>query len=103
MTSQKDDYLFKVVMVGDSGTGKTNLLDRFINDRFKIETRTTIGVEFSSKRIQLKGKTVCVQVWDTAGQGKKKSLNIERYRAISRTYYRGSVGAFVKNILLLIS
>ncbi|XP_053386909.1 ras-related protein rab-11.1-like [Mercenaria mercenaria] len=81
------DYLFKVVVVGDTETGKSNLLTRFTKDEFNSEYRPTIGVEFGTKNVNLKGKTITAQVWDTAGQ--------ERYMAITSAYYRGAVGALI--------
>ena len=81
------DYLFKVVLIGDSGVGKSNLLSRFTRDEFNLESKSTIGVEFATKSIQVDGKTIKAQIWDTAGQ--------ERYRAITSAYYRGAVGALL--------
>ena len=81
------DLLFKVVLVGDAGVGKTNLLNRFAKDRFELESATTIGVEFHSYVYEQDGKTIKVQLWSTAGQ--------ERYRATTMTYYRGAVGALL--------
>ena len=81
------DYLFKVVLIGDSGTGKSNLLSRFTRNEFSLDSRSTIGVEFATRSINLDGKTIKAQIWDTAGQ--------ERYRAITSAYYRGAVGALL--------
>jgi len=81
------DYLFKVVLIGDSGVGKSNLLSRFTRNEFNIESKSTIGVEFATRSITVDGKTVKAQIWDTAGQ--------ERYRAITSAYYRGAVGALL--------
>lgn len=98
------DYLFKgnffcffflffrkicilVVLIGDSGVGKSNLLSRFTRNEFNLESRSTIGVEFATRSIQVDGKTIKAQIWDTAGQ--------ERYRAITSAYYRGAVGALL--------
>ncbi|KRZ02601.1 Ras-related protein Rab-11A, partial [Trichinella zimbabwensis] len=81
------DYLFKVVLIGDSGVGKSNLLSRFTRNEFNLESKTTIGVEFATRSIQVDGKTIKAQIWDTAGQ--------ERYRAITSAYYRGAVGALL--------
>jgi len=66
------DYLFKVVLIGDSGVGKSNLLSRFTRNEFNLESKSTIGVEFATRSIQVDGKTIKAQIWDTAGQ--------ERYR-----------------------
>lgn len=81
------DYLFKVVLIGDSGVGKSNLLSRFTRNEFNLESKSTIGVEFATKSIQCDTKTIKAQIWDTAGQ--------ERYRAITSAYYRGAVGALL--------
>jgi len=84
---QEYDYLYKVVLIGDSGVGKSNLLSRFTRNEFNLETKSTIGVEFATRSIQADGKTIKAQIWDTAGQ--------ERYRAITSAYYRGAVGALL--------
>ena len=81
------DYLFKVVLIGDSGVGKSNLLSRFTRNEFNLESKSTIGVEFATRSINVDGRTVKAQIWDTAGQ--------ERYRAITAAYYRGAVGALL--------
>ncbi|RLN53266.1 hypothetical protein BBJ29_004435 [Phytophthora kernoviae] len=81
------DYLFKIVLIGDSGVGKSNLLSRFTRNEFNLESKSTIGVEFATKSIVAEGKTIKAQIWDTAGQ--------ERYRAITSAYYRGAVGALL--------
>jgi len=81
------DYLFKVVLIGDSGVGKSNLLSRFTRNEFNLESKSTIGVEFATRSIQVDGKVIKAQIWDTAGQ--------ERYRAITSAYYRGAVGALL--------
>jgi len=82
------DYLFKVVLIGDSGVGKSNLLSRFTRNEFNLESKSTIGVEFATRSIQTEdNKTIKSQIWDTAGQ--------ERYRAITSAYYRGAVGALL--------
>ncbi|CAG8487342.1 9747_t:CDS:2 [Gigaspora rosea] len=84
------DYLFKgmaLVLIGDSGVGKSNLLSRFTRNEFNLESKSTIGVEFATRSIQVDNKTIKAQIWDTAGQ--------ERYRAITSAYYRGAVGALL--------
>jgi len=81
------DYLFKIVLIGDSGVGKSNLLSRFTRNEFNLESKSTIGVEFATRSIQIGGKIIKAQIWDTAGQ--------ERYRAITSAYYRGAVGALL--------
>jgi GTPase SAR1 family protein len=62
------DYLFKVVLIGDSGVGKSNLLSRFTRNEFSLESKSTIGVEFATRSLQVDGKVVKAQIWDTAGQ-----------------------------------
>jgi len=89
-SSETPDYLLKIVIVGDSGVGKSNFMSRFTNDTFDEISKTTIGVAFATKNISIemeKKKLVKLQVWDTAGQ--------ERYRALSSAYYRGAQGALV--------
>ncbi|KAG2717458.1 hypothetical protein I3843_03G177400 [Carya illinoinensis] len=81
------DYLFKVVLIGDSGVGKSNLLSRFTKNEFSLESKSTIGVEFATRSIHVDDKVIKAQIWDTAGQ--------ERYRAITSAYYRGAVGALL--------
>eukprot|EP00982_Pelagococcus_subviridis_P014954 31368-Pelagococcus_subviridis.AAC.7 len=81
------DYLFKVVLIGDSGVGKSNLLSRFTRNEFCLESKSTIGVEFATRTIEVDTNTIKAQIWDTAGQ--------ERYRAITSAYYRGAVGALL--------
>ncbi|CAI9543492.1 unnamed protein product, partial [Staurois parvus] len=76
-----------VVLIGESGVGKTNLLSRFTRNEFNHDSRTTIGVEFSTRTLTLDGQLVKAQIWDTAG--------LERYRAITSAYYRGAVGALL--------
>ncbi|KAK9046762.1 hypothetical protein V6N11_052640 [Hibiscus sabdariffa] len=62
------DYLFKIVLIGDSGVGKSNILSRFTRNEFCLESKSTIGVEFATRTLQVEGKTVKAQIWDTAGQ-----------------------------------
>jgi len=62
------DYLFKVVLIGDSGVGKSNLLSRFTRNEFSLESKSTIGVEFATRSIHVDDKVVKAQIWDTAGQ-----------------------------------
>ncbi|QLG71212.1 hypothetical protein HG535_0B02510 [Zygotorulaspora mrakii] len=81
------DYLFKIVLIGDSGVGKSNLLSRFTTNDFNMESKSTIGVEFATRTIEVEKKKIKAQIWDTAGQ--------ERYRAITSAYYRGAVGALI--------
>ncbi|KAI3437877.1 hypothetical protein D9Q98_000323 [Chlorella vulgaris] len=88
-TRSADDYdmLLKVVLIGDSGVGKTNCLSRFTRQEFAQASKPTIGVEFATRALTVDEDLVKIQIWDTAGQ--------ERYRAITNAYYRGAVGALV--------
>ncbi|CAN8265777.1 unnamed protein product [Cochlearia groenlandica] len=85
--NQKIDYVFKVVLIGDSSVGKSQLLARFSRNEFSIESKATIGVEFQTRTLAIDNKTIKAQIWDTAGQ--------ERYRAVTSAYYRGAVGAML--------
>ncbi|CAL9132515.1 unnamed protein product [Musa textilis] len=109
------DYLFKVVLIGDSGVGKSNLLSRFTRNEFSLESKSTIGVEFATRSIRVEDKVVKAQIWDTAGQERFGRIIVpilanswlricnvvslfvasKRYRAITSAYYRGAVGALL--------
>eukprot|EP00253_Pinus_taeda_P011238 PITA_11238 len=82
-----EDYLFKVVLIGDSAVGKSNLLSRYARNEFHMNSKATIGVEFQTQSMEFDGKEIKAQIWDTAGQ--------ERFRAVTSAYYRGAVGALV--------
>ncbi|CAF97452.1 unnamed protein product, partial [Tetraodon nigroviridis] len=81
------DFLFKFLVIGSAGTGKSCLLHQFIENKFKQDSNHTIGVEFGSRVVNVGGKTVKLQIWDTAGQ--------ERFRSVTRSYYRGAAGALL--------
>ncbi|XP_010257365.1 PREDICTED: ras-related protein RABA4d [Nelumbo nucifera] len=85
--NQKIDYVFKVVLIGDSAVGKSQLLARYARNEFSLDSKATIGVEFQTRTLVIDHKTVKAQIWDTAGQ--------ERYRAVTSAYYRGAVGAML--------
>ena len=106
MTQDPYDYLFKFLVIGSAGTGKSCILHQFIENQFKEDSSHTIGVEFGSKIVPVGGRTVklqvtynsfisnmhhisriAMQVWDTAGQ--------ERFRSVTRSYYRGAAGALL--------
>ncbi|KAK6914367.1 Small GTPase, partial [Dillenia turbinata] len=87
MEEEGEEYLFKVVIIGDSAVGKSNLLSRFARNEFNINSKATIGVEFQTQSMDIDGKEVKAQIWDTAGQ--------ERFRAVTSAYYRGAVGALI--------
>ncbi|CAD8084807.1 unnamed protein product [Paramecium sonneborni] len=81
------DYQYKIVIIGDSGVGKTNIMTQFTRGEFSEETKTTVGVEFANKQLVIDDKIIKAQLWDTAGQ--------ERYRAIISSYYKGASGALI--------
>lgn len=85
--SPEYDYLFKLLLIGDSGVGKSCLLLRFSDDTYTESYISTIGVDFKIRTIELEGKQVKLQIWDTAGQ--------ERFRTITSSYYRGAHGIIV--------
>ncbi len=77
----------KLILVGDSGVGKTNILSKYLKNDFDPDSKATVGVEFGTKNIEIDNKRIKVQIWDTAGQ--------ERYKSITSTYYKGAKGAFI--------
>ncbi|KAK7471236.1 Rab GTPase ypt31 [Stygiomarasmius scandens] len=83
----KFEYVFKVLLLGDSGVGKSNLVVRYQRNEFNPQSRNTIGVDFSTGSIEIEGKTVGAHFWDTSGQ--------ERFRSITSAFYRGAYGAFL--------
>ncbi|KAL5073270.1 hypothetical protein RYX36_012254 [Vicia faba] len=85
--NQRIDYVFKVVLIGDSTVGKSQILARFSRNEFSLDSKSTIRVEFQTRTLVIDHKTVKAQIWDTAGQ--------ERYRAVASAYYRGAVGAML--------
>jgi len=80
-------YLFKYIIIGDTGVGKSCLLLQFTDKRFQQVHDLTIGVEFGARMITIDGKQIKLQIWDTAGQ--------ESFRSITRSYYRGAAGALL--------
>ena len=80
-------YLFKYIIIGDTGVGKSCLLLQFTDKRFRHDHDLTIGVEFGSRMIRIEEKDIKLQIWDTAGQ--------ESFRSITRSYYRGAAGALL--------
>jgi Ras-related protein Rab-2A len=80
-------YLFKYIIIGDTGVGKSCLLLQFADRRFRPDHDLTIGVEFGSRLVSVDGKDIKLQIWDTAGQ--------ESFRSITRSYYRGASGAIL--------
>lgn len=84
---EKYDYLVKVVIIGDSAVGKTNILLRYVNEQYKMTHITTIGVDFKIKTVAIDGVKIKMQIWDTAGQ--------ERFKTITETYYKGAAGVIL--------
>ena len=82
--AQKFDHLFKLLIIGESGVGKTALLVRYTDDSFSQNHINTIGIDFKIKVLDMEGKHIKLQIWDTAGQ--------ERFRTITKTYYKGAQG-----------
>jgi len=87
MNEEDYDMIFKVVLIGDSGVGKSNLLSRYLKNEFSYDTKTTVGVEFGAKKVEIDDFKIKVQIWDTAGQ--------ERYKSITNAYYKGAKGALL--------
>ncbi|KAG8556836.1 hypothetical protein GDO81_018224 [Engystomops pustulosus] len=81
------DFLFKIVLIGDAGVGKTCVVQRFKSGVFVERQGNTIGVDFTMKTLEIQGKRVKLQIWDTAGQ--------ERFRTITQSYYRSANGAII--------
>ena len=81
------DVLFKIVLIGDSFVGKTNIMSKYLKNEFHEDSKATVGVEFGAKKFDIEGKSVKAQIWDTAGQ--------ERYKSITTTYYKGAKGALI--------
>ena len=86
---EDDNYemMFKVVIVGDSFVGKTNIMSKYLKNEFHEDSKATVGVEFGSRQFNIDGHIIKAQIWDTAGQ--------ERYKAITSAYYKGAKGAFI--------
>jgi len=80
----RKNILFKLVVLGESGVGKTSLLLRYVQNQFSIATKSTIGSDFLSKEIMADGKPIALQIWDTAGQ--------ERFQGLGTSFYRGADG-----------
>lgn len=76
--NQKIDYVFKVVLIGDSAVGKSQLLSRFARNEFSLDSKATIGVEFQTKTLNIDQKAIKAQIWDTAGQERYKNRPVFR-------------------------
>ena len=82
-----EEYLFKIVIIGNFVVGKSKLLSRFARDEFDLHSKATIGVEFQTQSVDIDGKEVKAQIWDTAGQ--------EQFRVVTSAYYRDAFGALL--------
>eukprot|EP01105_Mastigella_eilhardi_P022737 TRINITY_DN5649_c0_g2_i1.p1 TRINITY_DN5649_c0_g2~~TRINITY_DN5649_c0_g2_i1.p1 ORF type:complete len:237 (+),score=74.89 TRINITY_DN5649_c0_g2_i1:93-803(+) len=80
-------FMFKYIIIGDAGVGKSCLLLRFTDETFSVEHNATVGVEFGTSTVEINEKNIKLQIWDTAGQ--------EIFRSVARSYYRGSAGALL--------
>ena len=85
--TEEYDLMFKILLLGDSGVGKSSLLLRYTKHEFNVDMRSTIGVEFALKYLKIDNFQLKVQIWDTAG--------MERYRSITSAYYKGAKGVII--------
>ena len=85
--SEIENYSIKIVVVGDSGVGKSNILNRYVHNEFNHDSKATVGVELNTKTYKVNDKIVKVHLWDTAGQ--------ERYKSITAAYYKGAKGSMI--------
>ena len=81
------DYIFKYIIIGDRGVGKSCLMHKFTEEKFMPDYPTTIGVDFGARTIEVFGEKIKLQIWDTAGE--------EKFRAVTRRFYRGAAGALM--------
>ena len=86
---EEEDYemMVKIILIGDSAVGKTNIMSKYLRGQFQENSKATVGVEFGSKLFKIDNHNIKAQIWDTAGQ--------EKYKSITGAYYKGSKGAFV--------
>ena len=85
--AEEYEMMVKVIIIGESGVGKTNIMSKYLKNQFMENSKATVGVEFGSKLFKYQGHKIKAQIWDTAGQ--------EKYKAITGAYYKGSKGALV--------
>ena len=87
--SESNNYelLYKIIIIGDTCVGKSNILSRYLKDEFREDSKSTVGVELGTKFLKVKDVGIKIQIWDTAGQ--------ERYKSITSSYYKGSHGCFI--------
>ena len=81
------EMIFKIILIGDSSSGKTNIINKYISNKFIENSQPTIGVEMFSKDFMIDDDSIHAQIWDTAGQ--------EKYNTLTSSYYRGAKGALV--------
>jgi small GTP-binding protein len=86
-TSKHLDYIYKYVVIGEAGVGKTSIARQFIFNDYSNRYNTTIGVDFSCKTLSVRDKNIKIQIWDTAGQ--------ESFRSIISSYYKDTVGVII--------
>ena len=86
MEKEDIDFMFKIILVGESQVGKTNIMSKFLQNSFDENSRPTIGVEFGGKIYNIYGHQIKAQIWDIAGQ--------ERYKNLVQSYYRGATGVW---------
>ena len=84
---EKENYKFKLIVLGDTSVGKTNIIQRYVSDNYSTDTKATVGVEFFNKTFRINKDVVKLEIWDTAGQ--------ERYKSITSAYYKGSRGVLL--------
>ncbi|KAK1361751.1 GTP-BINDING protein 3 [Heracleum sosnowskyi] len=92
-SSQKIDYVFKVVLIGDSAVGKSQILARFARDEFSLDSKATIGMEFQTRTLSIQRKSVKAQIWDSAGQ--ERVFTMKTSTSVTSAYYRGAVEAML--------
>ncbi len=85
--NHQEDFSIKFVIVGDSGVGKTNILNRYIRNSFYLDGKSTIGIELETKMFKIQDKYIKLNIWDTAGQ--------ERFKSVTQAYYKGAKGAIM--------
>ncbi|KAI0274371.1 GTPase [Russula aff. rugulosa BPL654] len=89
------DHLFKVLLAGDSGVGKSNLLSRFVHNEFNAESKSTIGVESATRILTVDDTKIKAQVWDTGARGYDPPAGRLQYRTITAAFYRGALGVLL--------
>ena len=87
MTDEDYEMMVKIILIGDSAVGKTNIMNKYLKGTFHENSKATVGVEFGSKLFNIENHKIKAQIWDTVGQ--------EKYKAITGAYYKGSKGAFI--------